>query len=197
MIWTKEDDELLITARNEKVPYKLIAKELGRTEGACQTRGYYYIERGLIKKDAPLVLNRNELLALVRKYRVKDACPNREWWLIKKEFGGWTNALREAGLPQNCGGLFDYNKPAMLYLLKFDGFYKIGITQRALQERTIKFPEHIVLDTYCSDLDEILSLEEEILSKVEPAGLLHEGFRRNGETECFLFRDIDSLEDLL
>lgn len=197
MIWTKDDDELLITARNEKVPYKLIAEELGRTEGACQTRGYYYIKLGLIKKEPPLVLSREELISLIRLYKVKDSCPHREWWLIKKEFGSWTNALREAGLLQNCGGLFDYNKPAVLYLLKFDGFYKVGITQRSLKERTKRFPEHIVLDTYCSDLDEILSLEEEILSKVEPVSLQHEGFRRNGETECFLFRDIDSLEDLL
>lgn len=196
-MWTKEDDELLITARNEKVPYKLIAKELGRTEGACQTRGYYYIERGLIKKDPPLDLTRDELLALVKKYRVKDACPNREWSLIRKEFGGWTKALEAANMLPNCGGLFDYSKPAILYLLKFDGFYKIGITQRPLEERTVRFPKHIVLDTYCSDLDEILSLEKEILSKVEPASPQDVGFIRNGSTECFLFRDITSLEDLL
>lgn len=197
MMWTKDDDELLITARDNNVPYKLIAQELGRTRSACETRGYHFIKLGIIKKDPPLIATRDELLDFVRKYVVNDACPNRERHLIRKEFGGWTQALAAAGLTQNCGGLFNYSKQATLYLLKFDGFYKIGVTQRDLSERTKRFPDHIVLDTYCSDLDEILSLEKEILSKVERVRANHKGLTRNGETECFLSPDIKSLEDLL
>lgn len=197
MIWSQEHDEVLIQGRNNGRSYKQIAAEIGRTEGACQTRGYKFIKEGLIHKEPPLVLNREQLLDLVRLYRVRDNCPNREWNLIRKEFGGWVKALEAAGLEQNCGGVWDWNKPATLYLLRFDGFYKIGVTQRQIEQRFRGAPEYEVLDTYCSDLDEILALEREILSKVEPYLPENEWFKRNGKTECFLFRDIKTLTELI
>lgn len=198
MKWTNEKLEQLIELRAQKKTYAQIAAILDCSENSAKTYGSKLIKEGrLDRAKTHRKYTRDELIEVVKSAKRRDDCPMEYRHYIKEEFGGWTKALEAAGLAQNCGGLLDYSKPATLYLLKFDGFYKIGITQRPLSQRAAKFPSHEILDTYCSDLDEILALEREILSKVERFQPDLSWFERNGKTECFLFPFDPTFDDLI
>lgn len=195
MKWTDEHTEILIARRNARVKYEDIAKEIG-----CDVPAIKY--RVKVLKLPPICdlankYSKDELLEVLRTYQSKDACPMEYRHYINKQFGSWTAGLNEAGLASKIGGVFDKTKPTTLYLLKFDGFYKIGVTQRKIEQRFSGAPKYEVLDTYCSDLDEILSLEREMLSKVERFEPNLSWFKRNGKTECFLFPFDPTFEDLL
>lgn len=198
MKWTNEKIEQLIELRAQKKTYAQIAIILGCTENSAKSCGSKLIKEGkLDRAKTHRKYTRDELIEVVRSVKKRDDCPMEYRHYIREEFGGWAKALEVAGMKQNCGGLFDSTKPTTLYLLKFDEFYKIGITQRKIEQRFRGAPEYEVLDTYCSDLDEILALEREILSKVEPYLPENGWFKRNGKTECFLFRDIKTLTELI
>ena len=197
MIWMHETEEKLIQLKRAGATYKSIAQELGCSTGAASTKGYELIQAGRLEKYKKIHPSREELIEIIQQYQSRDACPGFYMSSINKEFGSWSAGLKAAGLSSKIGGLFDSTKPTTLYLLKFDEFYKIGITQRKIEQRFRGAPNYSVLDQYCSDLDEILSLEREILSKVERFQPKDRWFERNGKTECFLFPFDPTFEDLI
>lgn len=198
MIWMHETEEKLIQLKRAGVTYSAIAQELGCSLNAATTKGYELIQAGRLERHVrqPRV-PREDLIKIIRHFQSRDACPNKYRHSINKEFGSWSAGLKAAGLTSKIGGIFDSTKPATLYLLKFDEFYKVGITQRKIEQRFHGAPDYVVLDTYCSDLDEVLSLEREILSKVERFEPKDRWFERNGKTECFLFPFDPTFEDLI
>lgn len=82
-----------------------------------------------------------------------------------------------------------------VYLVKFDGFYKIGITNHSVEQRLAKFPPYKIIEVLDFPSREIaLKVEKYLLDRVdrfEPDNL------PNGHTECFKSKDISSFEQLL
>lgn len=103
----------------------------------------------------------------------------------RNRFGSWAKALELAGVEQNSNSLIP-SKNTLVYLLEFDGFYKVGITQQALEERFMGYPKYEVLLTLNCTLDEARKIEKEWLANTQPYRFYGTGFPRcNGATECF------------
>ena len=77
----------------------------------------------------------------------------------------------------------------MVYLVEFDGYYKVGITQQPINNRFIGYPKYEVLLTLsCSNLKEAKDIEAEWLKNVSNLSYYAPDFpRNNGSTECFKF----------
>lgn len=199
-MWTELTEQLLIQRRAEGISFKAIATEIGKSLPATYQKAKELRDCGRLQGTFQATTNkytRKELIEVIQLYKSRDACPNKYRNEIVKQFGSWSAGLKEAGLTSRIGGIFDPELPITLYLLKFDGFYKIGVTQRQIEQRFAGAPSYTVLDQYCSDLDEIIALEKEILSKLERTLPSDSWFERNGKTECFLFPFDPTLADLI
>ena len=96
------------------------------------------------------------------------------------------------------GGCHDKNKPTILYLVKFDNFYKIGITQKSIKERLYGAPEYTIIDFITTDLEFAFEMESAIKKSVTAFIPEATWFERNGKTECFTSKTlVTSLEQLL
>lgn len=199
--WTDAEDSQLIELRASKIPYAQIEKILGRTSSSIRKRASILSQKGRMQlrehpsssfSTKPEVEKKawqdEELLDLVRKYRTQD---NLNYNRLKSEpssgpviqrFGSWTAAVEASGILRKLGR-FDKNKLTNLYLVDFGQFYKIGITQRTVEERLRGFPEYKILGVLELDFDEAWEIERELLKTVEPYKIY--GNLPNGNTECF------------
>jgi DNA-binding CsgD family transcriptional regulator len=101
------------------------------------------------------------------------------------EFGSWNGALEAAEIPHNKGS-WKPDRPTIVYLIEFDGYYKIGVTQQTVKQRFGGYPEYQVLKTRSLELKRALDLEKTLLDVAEPYQYLHNDFPRgSGKTECF------------
>ena len=94
---------------------------------------------------------------------------------------------------------FDADKPTTVYLLHFDGFYKIGITQQKISIRFSGSPDYEVIDTVITDINNALYLEKELKKAIKNMQYIaeHPWFERNGKTECFKTeKQLTALEEL-
>lgn len=198
--WTPELESKLCELHRQGLSYRAISEELNCSFDSAKKIASKYIKAGLLdrKIQTRARLPREELLDIVREYRVRDNTPSTLIYKVLQEFGSWEKALRAADLPLNMGGIMDPDKPTILYLLKFEGFYKVGITQQTLKKRLYGSPLFLVVDTYESDLTEVLELERDILKSVDKFIPSNPWFERNGKTECFISsKELTSLSDLL
>lgn len=119
---------------------------------------------------------------------------------IKKEVA----KLLKEGKVQNIRGARGGNLSTLakttLYLVRFDGFYKVGITQQKIKDRFRGAPDYLLIDSLDTTLNEAWELEKliknsEQVLKIEPN---HPWFVRNGRTECFITKkEVTSFEELL
>lgn len=202
--WTDKNDDELISLREAGKSYMECAEILGRSHDSCKKRGSHLINLGRLKRVVDRAeYSKNEhskedLIALIKQYVSRDKAPCSISYQVVKCFGSWTAGLAAANVAGNIGGKMLVEKPTTLYLLKFDGFYKIGITQQTLKKRFSGAPPFLVVDTYVSDLTEIMELEKQILSNVTTYIPKNSWFERNGKTECFIIgRELKELTDLL
>jgi hypothetical protein len=94
---------------------------------------------------------------------------------------------------------FDKNKPTTVYLIQFEGFYKVGVTQQKITYRFSGAPEYKVIDSIDLDLEEALQFEKELKRAIKPMQYVaeHHWFERNGKTECFKAeKQLTALEEL-
>lgn len=207
MKWTTEEENLLINFRNEGRSYSYIAKQLNRSEVAVKQRGSLLIRAGRLKgktQVAKRFFTSEELLEIVRNYHSHDALkrassgnpdlPNPK--TIQERFGSWAEArlLAKAG---SSPGQMQKHWPTILYLVKFENYYKIGITQRTVRERFWGYPEYELIDQILyPDLESAYNNEQNILSKVN----LYDAkdLSGKGKTECFTYEeDLSSISQLL
>lgn len=200
--WTEAEDLQLIQLRNENTPYKEIERILGRGPNSVRKRATILSNKGMLRlKDHPTsTFNRKpevakrvwkdeELLDLVRKYRTQDNLNyNREIdepssGPIIKRFGTWTAAVEAAGILRNLG-VFDPDKLTIVYLVKFEQYYKLGLTQRTVAERLKGFPPYTIIKQIELNFDEAWKLERKLLRYIEPYKIV--GNLPNGNTECFI-----------
>lgn len=210
--WSETEEEDLILLREDGYNIIEIADILERDYFKVKQKVSQLIKKGKIQaighRGGPKGVDSNfnpvakssmeELEFYVKTYKVKDSCPGPYRSRILKHYGSWTKALIANNLPLNIGGVMDINRPTTLYLLKFDGFYKVGITQQTLKKRFTGGPSFLVLDTYVSDLTEIVELEKQILTNVISYIPDDPWFERNGKTECFITdQELKEISDLL
>lgn len=197
---TEEQKLSIINLKNKGLKYREISEELGITVSAIAS----YISRNhrdLLKKN-PLteeeVLKAIELRDQGVSYSIIAEQLNKTVDHIKKK----CSSLLKEGKIQNIrgarGGNMSANSPTTLYLVKFEDFYKVGVTQQKLKDRFKGSPEYKIVDTMTTSLEEAWELEKAIKSNVTPFNPEHSWFIRNGRTECFKTeKQLTALEDLL
>jgi predicted transcriptional regulator len=203
--WTEDETQELISLRKEGVSYQQIADTLNKSYNSVKRKcsdlikegqvEYIGKNRGGITYDYP----KEELLNIVKQYVSCEACPSHYRSNIKRVFGSWTKALEAAGIPGNIGGNFCSDRVTRVYLLRFETFYKIGVTQQQVKSRFSGAPEYEVLDILETDLDNAVYLEKELKKAIKPFQYVveHPWFERNGKTECFVPDiEIRRLEDV-
>lgn len=146
-----------------------------------------------------------ELIEEVKKYKLVDTMreakangiltPSEKQ--IRNAFGNWRNARVAAGLP--CiATTFDKEIETLVYLIWFieDDIFKVGVTQKTVQERGSKWPEYYVVDCISTSAQAALSLEKRVLEKFYSTKIYYDKIKGNGATECFKYNDIPSLVSL-
>lgn len=104
----------------------------------------------------------------------------------RKYFGSWDNALSAAGITNSC--TMKPGKPTRIYLVEFEGFYKIGITQQTVHERLGgRYPPYKVIIDIETTLEEAKNIEKDWLKTVKPFQFIPTTFPSEGRgfTECF------------
>ena len=146
--------------------------------------------QGLSNREIATLMNRSENSI---KHKASEFIKAGK--LPKKDGDYWQVGLDSIKRP---GGCHDKGKPTILYLVEFDGFYKIGITQKSIKERFYGAPEYRVVDYLSTDLEFAFEMEASIKKFIEPFIPENKWFERNGKTECFKSAiKLEYLEQLL
>jgi hypothetical protein len=111
----------------------------------------------------------------------------------RKYFGTWTAALEAAGVvAKEAGGgrnVQKEDKVTLLYLVEFEDFYKIGITQQTVDQRLGgRYPAYKILCTKeFNTLAEAKRVEARLLTEVKHKQYIPTNFPAEGRgfTECF------------
>lgn len=110
----------------------------------------------------------------------------------QRHFGSWNAALKAAGIQVNQKGL-KLDKLTTVYLVRFNGYYKAGITQQTVTQRLSGYPSYKICWTKTFEtLEPALELEKQILEYVKPYQHIAEDFPRGiGKTECFVMEKFE------
>lgn len=104
----------------------------------------------------------------------------------RKYFGSWENALEAAGV--SSVSALKEDRSTTVYLVEFEGFYKVGITQQTVHQRLGgRYPMYeIVMQIECS-LKEAKEIETTWLKNVKHLQYIPPTFPVEGRgfTECF------------
>lgn len=181
--WTEYEEKRLKQLAGFSIAY--IAKELGRSESSI----YKKLKQTI--KPVKVEYSDEYLLDLVRKYKTQDNLnynrletePSAP--VITKRFGSWNQALIEAGESINKYGL-NPEIDTIVYLVKFEKFFKVGLTQRSVAERLRGFPKFTLIDEIILDYSSAKQFETDILNYVKPYKII--GDLPNGNEECFTYK---------
>lgn len=106
----------------------------------------------------------------------------------RRYFGSWAAALEAAGIEQ-ANSVMKADRPTKVYLVEFDGFYKIGITQQTVKQRLGgRYPQYeLVLELEFDNLESAKEIEKTWLDTVKPFKIVPTNFPAEGRgfTECF------------
>ena len=210
--WKKWDDEAILELTEYHgmgLPYKEIGEIMERGESAIKAQCSKMARAGTLKPRHPCRPKENReitdtpLLDLVAKYKTMkeyerclflDNLPPVK--RIVKEYGSWTKAKILAGQGPAKGVVLDETS-SLVYLIQFpeEGFYKIGITSKRIQERFAGYPDYEILDVIPLPARESKELEK-MLHKKYGAGSLkteNKALSRAGITECFHWHEMPKL----
>lgn len=201
--WSEEHLNFLVDNANNKT-IKELAEKLSRTPAAIRMKLQRLNIKAKEDTKGPKIgskYNRSTIIASDYILSILKQLPNtgRDWYNINKKkewpsastisnrFGSWSNALIAAGLPINIG-VQKLDKLTKVYLIEFDSFYKVGITQQELKHRFSGYPAYKVLEIKETTLEIAKSIEKQVLELVRdykyiPDCLPKEG---RGYTECFI-----------
>lgn len=192
--WTKEEEELLLKLKSNKVPLKDIAVKLGRSLEAVRTRSKRLNQQlnlptaGRLKwTEEEIALLRedydyNELEELLPQYTRRAIMSQCEKLGISKRYHIVSQGTRSP------------TKKSILYLVDFGKYKKVGITQVGIKERLKQDGHYTVLDWVELDDDLACEFESAILKNMRKFKV--KGSVRRGFNECFNY-DCTLLEDLL
>ena len=186
---TEEQKIAIIKLRSEGVKYQDIADQLGLTLSAVASRISRY-QRDLIKKN-PWTDTEVETLIRLRdeglSYSIIAEELGKHIDSVKKKCSLLLKEGRIQSIRGARGGNMSAASPTTLYLIKFEDFYKVGVTQQKLKDRFKGAPSFDIIDTLTTDLDQAWELEKLIKDSVQTIKFEpeHSWFIRNGRTECF------------
>jgi transcriptional regulator len=197
---TEEQKLSIITLKNKGLKYQEISNETGLTVSSIAS----YISRNhrdLLKKN-PLTEEETLLVIELRDQGISYSIIAEQLGKTVDHIKKKCSALLKEGKIQNIrgarGGNMSISSPTTLYLVKFNDFYKVGVTQQKLKDRFSGAPEYSIIDTMSTSLEEAWELEKAIKSVVESFIPGDTWFIRNGRTECFKTeKQLTALEDLL
>ena len=103
----------------------------------------------------------------------------------RKYFGSWENALTAAGVSNSCSLKSD--RATIVYLVEFDGFYKVGITQQTVAQRLQAHPQYTIVMQIQGTLEEAKRIEAQWLDNIKHLKYIPTTFPAEGRgfTECF------------
>lgn len=186
-------DEFIQLYYTKGMTYEKIGRHFGLTKNQIQRLVSRWVDQGFLeRRNSPrskkyLNMSEQALINEINKFKTADNSPNALYYAVKKHFGSWSNGVIAALGDTNTGGLFDSDKTTIVYLLEFDDFIKVGITQQPLEKRFKKFPQHSLIDSITTDLDNAKKIESSIHKKLIKYSFnkIPPGLDRNGYTECF------------
>ena len=198
-----EDQKLsIINLKTQGFKYQEIADQLGLTSSAVSS----YIARNhrdLLKKN-PLSEKDTEVIIKLRDQGVSYSLIAEQLGKSIDHIKKKCSSLLKEGKIQDIrgarGGNMSASSPTTLYLVQFQGFYKVGVTQQKIKDRFNGAPEYKVVDTLTTTLQEAWELEKFIKDSVQHMRFEPEQtwFVRNGRTECFTTeKQLTALEELL
>ncbi len=144
----------------------------------------------------------DELLDLVRKYKSLSAMDRNKTQgepgshIIIHRFGSWSKACDLAGIGAVTSNLVR-DRPTIVYLVDFQEFKKVGITQQTIKERFYGYPAYTILDyKIFSNPVDACTYERLLLDKL--SGFSFEPKFFPGKTECFKadFITMDEIIDI-
>lgn len=200
--WTEEEKFLIWQWTEEGWGLKEIAneleisvdnvKKLRAQMGSSTKSNYKHLYKGTVKEvqDRLIKLMQDSPLISYAYFNSKDSLvPSATTY--RKYFGTWENALKAAGCVTTEGKCSTkHDKPTILYLVEFDDFYKIGITQQTVQQRLGgRYPKYNILIQMEMSLEEAKSTEKQWLDQVKPFQFIPTNFPAEGRgfTECFKY----------
>lgn len=204
--WTEDKKLTIYNMRKAGHSYKEVAEVFGTTKANISA----VISR--MKKDYPDILTANpwteaeeEEFISLREQGYDNAeiakLLNKKIDSVKKKASEFIRlGLVEGQVSGGQSAGFDINKPTIVYLLQFEGFYKVGVTQQKITYRFAGAPSYTVVDFIEVDLEEALQFEKELKRAVKPMQYIaeHPWFERNGKTECFKTeKQLTAFEELL
>jgi hypothetical protein len=196
--WTKEHDEIVISCVGLGWTAREIATEFGLSEDTIKKKRVSLGLSGINphNKSIPhnrLDLSREELISILLKeekrtfeqFSSSSNLPSPS--VYRRVFGSWGAALKAAGLPPNKSSMLEDSK-TIVYLVEFDGFYKIGITQQLLKSRLASHPKYeVVMVLEFDNLKDAKAKEKEWLKAIAANKIVPDNFPSEGRgaTECF------------
>lgn len=201
-LWKPEEIEKLLELRSTGVENTEIAEILGRSLSSTTMKIKRLIKEGTLQsrntRSQYINLKDEEILQKIKEYVSYKQAPADFPHIVQVRFGSWSNAQTLAGVNGRIGGVTDPNLTTKLYLLKFNKFYKVGITQQTIKQRFAGAPSYEVLDCLETDLDNAYYLEKAVLKHVRPYQYIAEELEvKGGKTECFIPpHPINALEEI-
>lgn len=202
MLWTEEETELVKLFNAQGMSDLQIAKEIDRpVSSTTSLRTYLGLKNNTIKK-----VYKHLYIGTIEEIQAKlikllQETPNINYTFVnskdsnipsartfRKYFGSWDNALKAAGISTNFRMKEDI--PTTLYLIEFDTFYKIGITQQSIHHRFYGYPPYtIILQHFNLPLKEARKIEKCWLENVKEYKHIPNNFPvgAGGINECFKF----------
>lgn len=197
MRWAQEDKDLVKLLLLEGYTNKEAASESGVPENTVKTwkAGWKISSRASYKElyEGTVQEVQDRLIKIMQEaprvsytyFNSKDSSvPSAT--VYRKYFGSWDNALSAAGITNSC--IMKPDKLTHVYLVEFDGFYKIGITQQEVHDRLGgRYPEYTILIDLVLPFLEAKALEAQWLKEVKPYQYIPTNFPAEGRgfTECF------------
>jgi hypothetical protein len=189
--WSTKEDRTLLDMTNDGASLNEISRVLNRTKAAVSARKSrlvtynYYEGSGADLKTELLRILKSAPSKAANYFRLENNVPSYSTYI--KYFGTWDNVLKEANIPANTNSLSP-ELMTTLYLVEFDGFYKIGITQRSLDLRFSGYPKYSVILKLNLSYCEAIKLEKDFLTNVKEFSYRPPLFLiPSGGTECFKY----------
>lgn len=140
--WTDEDNETIRVLSEAGFTAREIASEMECSEDTVKRKkSVLNIRTKSNRGGRPEEYTKEQLITIMQTAPVctYDYFNSKESGLpsattYRKYFGSWTAALEAAGISPNTSVLKE-DKPTTLYIVEFEDFYKIGITQQTVPQR--------------------------------------------------------------
>lgn len=194
--WTDEDNETIRVLSEAGFTAREIAAEMECSEDTVKRKkSILNIRTKSSRGGRPKEYTKEQLVTIMQSAPIctYDYFNSKESGLpsattYRKYFGSWTAALEAAGVSANTSVLKD-SKPTNLYVVEFEDFCKLGITQQTVHQRLGgRYPSYTIRYTKeYATLHEAKQEETRLLELVKHHKHIPTNFPAEGRgfTECF------------